>query len=167
MRKSAVWIWNRPLSARRGNQKLHIALRAGDRAFNNTFDIPTAAFQPIAHFIAYARVQGGVADHAFLAHFLSPDFKLRLDQRNQLTFRCRQLQRPFKHLGKSDKTRIAHHPIAWTVDHVWCQDARAGLLQYGHALILAQLPCELVSAAIDCKDMACPALQQHVSEAAG
>ena len=47
------------------------------------------------------------------------------------------------------------------------QDARAGLLMDDHARVVAQLPGELVGAAVDRIDARRAALEQHIGEAAG
>lgn len=154
------------LSARR-NQKFNIALRPGDRAFDNALDLPPAAFQPFAHFITHPPMKRRVTDHPALAHFLARNLELRFDQRDQLALPRGQFEWALQNFCKADEARIAYNPANRRGDMLIRQDTRAGLLVYRDAGLLPQLPGELVGPAINRKDMLSPVGQQHIGKAAG
>ena len=130
-------------------------------------DAPAAGFEPVAHFAAHPRVQRGIADDAALADFVAADLELRLDQRHQRAARLGEDQRHLEHFGEADERGVAHHPVARPVDLLRGQRAGVGLLEHGHARVLAQLPGELVGADIDREDVRRAVREQDFGEAAG
>ena len=73
--------------------------------------VQPCAFNPAFGLGAHALVDRRIAHHAALAHLLAPRLELRLDERDQLRARLRQLQRRFEHLGEPDEARVANDDV--------------------------------------------------------
>ena len=144
----------------RGDEELHIAFGAGDRAFHDAVDGPAAGFEPFARFAADPSVERGVADDAAFADFLAPDLELRFDERDQRASGRGETQRDFEHFGEADERGVAHDPVARAVDQLGRERAGVDLFEHGHARIPPELPGELVGADIDREDVRRAVLEQ-------
>ena len=61
------------------NKVFHVALDAGNRAFNNAADIAAPLKRRLPDILNYLRTQGRITDNASLAHLSLSHFKLGLD----------------------------------------------------------------------------------------
>ena len=114
---------------------------------------PALRFNPGLGLGADALVNGRIADDAALPHFLAPRLELRLDQRDQLRARLRQLERRFEHLGEADEARVADDDVDRLGDDAGVESAGIGLLVDDDARVLPQLPRQLVGADVDRIDL--------------
>ncbi len=112
-------------------------------------------------------MQRRIAHHSALADFAAPDLELRFDQRDQGGARRGQPERYLEHLGQPDETRIADHPVARRIDLRGGEDTRAGLLEYGDAGVLTQLPRQLVGPRIDREHARRAPTEEDIGEPAG
>src|SRR5687767_13873025 len=114
----AIGSWQTERSSSCRNEKLHVALGAGDRTLHNALNGPALACQPVADLAADALVEGRVAHHPAFAYFGSPDLELGLDQRHQLATGRREFERLLQHLAQRDETGVANDPAARRIDQL-------------------------------------------------
>ncbi len=112
-------------------------------------------------------MQFGFAHDPLFANPFLANFKLRLDQRNQIAARLDPLHTGRKHGTKPDKAGIANNDINVIRDLFFGQMPRIGLFHDHNAVIITQLPIKLPLPDIDGINLGRPVLKQNIGKAAG
>src|SRR3546814_17416919 len=107
-----------------------------------------------------------VAHDALLADLVPRGLELRLDERDQPRAGPGEGERHRQHFRQRDKAGIADDQVDGFGNMLRGQDTRARLFMDDDAVVLPQLPRELVGPRIDGMDAAHAAVQQHVGKAA-
>ena len=108
-----------------------------------------------------------IAHHTLLADLVTFGFKLWLDQRHKQPVGPDEVERHVEHLGERDEAGIADDDIDGVGDVHLGEDARTGLFVDDDAIILSELPGELIGTRIDRVNAGGTAAEQDIGEPAG
>ena len=150
-------------------QKLPVALGAGDRRRNGLDDLPAQRAHAIRDFVDRQLVRLGVAHDASLAHMLAPRLKLRLDQNHGLSERRRGSQdrlqqqrgRDERDVHRQQRDRRSFTPLFQCSRS---KKPRIGALHQPHPRVVAQLHGNLAEARIDGGHVRRAMLQQAIGK---
>ena len=158
--------WGTALASSR-YEKFDVAFWPGDRTGGYADDLPARLnSKPRRYFATYTLVHRGVANDPALADIRPSCFELWLDKGDKPSIVGGESQRPFEDLGKAYEAGIANNYADGLGNVGGSEYAGTRALMHDHPIILAQLPGELVGAAVDGVDPRCPTGQQDVGEAA-
>src|ERR1700679_2675752 len=153
----------------RMQQKLHVALCAGDRRIDHCGNFTTLLANALGHTVDGKLMGSGIANDAALAYMLTASLKLRFNEDDGLDKGWRGCKHGRKNQSGRDKGNIHDEQRRKRLDHkrAWFEQTRIGSLHEPNAWVIAELHGDLAEACVNGCYAPRAVLQETIRKAAG